>query len=437
MRPENTGFAPHTVSENCFNLYHAIVNIVNFDIAVKTAGLENMSVETGMYLYPWEIKDVETFKKDYASTGCTGMAPALCYHHGNALIARSGRFKTISESALSFTPNTALYGDIKAEVHAEAARAGVVKALRGLCADTGRAFSGWLVLLHNSTQGARHPDICIENLFGDRYVHALCPSHPEVRRYAEALVTDICAQFSPDSLLLEAITPQPARHGAHHEIANIAVPEALRWLWSLCFCPRCMEEAARLVPGLDPQALRERAKKLVLGLANGETLIPANEGSQTMMLMLEAPELFAYQRARQFIVAGFIAEISRLLRKARVEFRLIPSALPFDINHVYMEGMNFTATAGLADRLMPLIYRQGETYEIVRNTIRLFDGDTPIGMVNTLFPTTSPDKASFLGAMKNAHDGGCDTFYIYNYSMASTGRLGWIAEMNKVFYAQH
>jgi hypothetical protein len=268
-------------------------------------------------------------------------------------------------------------------------------------------------------------------------VHALCPSHPDVRHYSKALVTDICNQFSPDSLLMEAITLQPAQHGAHHEIANIAMPQALRWLWSLCFCPRCMEQAAHIVPGLDPPALRERAKKLLLSLANSETLIPGNGDAQTMMLMMEVPGLFAYQRVRQLIVAGFIAEISNLLRKARVEFRLIPSALPFDINHVYIEGMNFTATTGLADRLMPLIYGPGETYELVRNSIRLFDGETPIGMVNTLFPTTSPNKASFLNAMKSAKDEGCETFYVYNYSMASGGRLGWITEMNKVFYVQH
>ncbi|MDR2803008.1 MAG: hypothetical protein LBB22_01800, partial [Treponema sp.] len=174
-----------------------------------------MAIETGLYLYPWEIEDIGAFKNDYASIGCTGMAPALSYHHGNALIARTGRFKNIPESAVSFFPENKLYGDIKAEVHSEAARTGVVKSLRDWCAGTGRAFSGWIVLLHNSTQGGRHPDVCIENLFGDKYYHALCPSHPETRCYARALVTDICGQFSPDSLIMEAITLQPAQHGAH------------------------------------------------------------------------------------------------------------------------------------------------------------------------------------------------------------------------------
>jgi hypothetical protein len=392
-------------------------------------------IETGLYFYPWEIDDIEAFKRDYAELGCTGMAGALAYHHGNALIARTGRFKTITESALSFFPKNGLYGNVKPEVHVEAARTGVVKKLREWCAGTGRAFSGWVVLLHNSTQGARHPEICVENLFGDRYVHALCPSHPETRRYAQALVSDICGQFSPDSITMEAATLQPVQHGAHHEIANIAMTPALRWLWSLCFCPRCMEQAASLMPFLDAPALREKAKKLTLSLANNETFITGNGDAQTMMLMLEAPELAAYQRARELAVAGFIAEISALLRKANVEFRLIPSALPFDINHDYIEGMSFTATAGLADRLMPLVYGPGETYELVRNTVRLFDSKTPVGMVNTLFPMTSPNKPAFLKAMTNARDSGCQTFYVYNYSMASAGRLDWVREMNKVFYA--
>jgi hypothetical protein len=386
-----------------------------------------------MYLYPWEIEDIEAFKKDYATTGCTAMAPALSYHQGNTLIARTGRFKTIPESALSFFPQDELYGGIKAEVHPAAAQAGVVTALRDWCADTDRRFSGWVVVLHNSTQGKLHPNMCVENIFGDSYLYALCPAHLEVRHYTKALLTDLCRQFDPDSVILEAVTVQPTQHGAHHEIANIAMTPALRWLWSLCFCPQCMERAAQLIPGLDPAALREKVKKIVLGLANSETLIPGNGDAQGMMLMLETPDLFSYQRARQLMVADFIAEISSLLRKVRVEFRLIPSAVPFDINRVYMEGMSFTAVTGLTDRLMPLVYGPGETYSLVRNNIRILDQETPVGMVSTLFSGRFPDKNSFLETMRSAHTEGCETFYIYNYSMASTGRLTWVARMNEEF----
>jgi hypothetical protein len=391
-----------------------------------------MSIETGMYLYPWEIDDLESFKTDYAATGCTGMTPALSYHHGNILIARTGRFKTVSEAALSFVPRDELYGLIRGEVHPKTARTGIVKALRQWCADTGRVFSGWVVLLHNSTQGERRPELCLENLFGDTYTHALCPSHPEVRLYAQALLTDICGQFAPDSLTMESLTVQPVQHGVHHEIAAIAMTPALRWIFSLCFCPRCMIRAAQLMPDLDPEALRERVKKLVLALANSEAVIAGNGDAQAMMLMLEIPELFAYQQARQLMISEFIREISAQLRKAHVEFRLIPSALPFDINRAYLEGMSFASTAGLADRLMPLVYGPGETYGLVRNNIRLLDSETPVGMASTLSPGRFPDKGGFLGAMTAARSEGCETFCIYNYSMVSLERLAWISKMNEV-----
>jgi hypothetical protein len=384
-----------------------------------------------MYLYPWEISDPGDFFTDYAATGCNAMAPALSYHHGNALVARTGRFTAIPEAALSFVPNRGLYGRLKPAVSAAApVREGITKVLREWCQKTGRHFSGWVVLLHNSTLGQQHRDLCVENCFGDRYEYALCPSQPDVRDYTRALLADSIAQFAPDSLILESAAVKTAGHDGHHEIMNIRMTLALRWLWSLCFCPRCMEAAAKTDPGLDPEALRQQVRNLILRLANGEMVINQNEDAQIGMLLLENPGLYRYQQARQHSLGEFIGGISRQLRDAKTEFRLIPGAASFNVNQLYMEGFNLSGALGLADRLMPLIYGAGETYTPVRDTIRIFDPATPVGMGATLHPNRFPDKGSFLGAMTEARTAGCETLYLYNYSIASAARLAWVRELN-------
>lgn len=392
-----------------------------------------MSIETGMYLYPWEIADEGEFYRDYAETGCNAAAAALSYHHGTVFSARTGRFGVIPDAAACFFPEAGRYGRLKPEIMRETAQKGTVKALRDWFSRTGRHFSAWIVLLHNSTLGSRHPDLCTENCFGDRYTFSLCPSRAETREYAAAITGDIVNQFAPDSLLFESAAMRAVGHGLHHEISNVRLTAALRWLLSLCFCKDCMAYAAEKNPGLDPEALRRRARELSLALANSETLIGANgeyEDAQLALLLTENPELALYQKARQEIAAGFIGGLSRQARAAKTEFRLIPAAA-FNINRLYMEGFSLSAAAGLADKLIPLVYGQGETYSLVRNTIRLFDPHTPVGMGATLHPDRYPGKAAFLGAMAEAANEGCETFYLYNFSIASSARLEWVKALTR------
>jgi hypothetical protein len=387
-------------------------------------------METGMYLYPWEIEDPGTFVREYAETGCNAMAPALSYHHASTFTVSSGRCRRLREAALSFTPEMGRYGVIKPFVHEDCARSGIVKKLRERTARENTHFAAWTVLLHNSSQGERHPELAMENLFGDSSGHALCPSHEEVRKYTDALLNDIIAQFAPDSVMLESITTLPAFHGSHHEIANIRLSPALRWLYSLCFCPDCMSAAVKRNPGLDPAALRERLKKPVLELANGESLIPENGDAQLVQLLFEIPGLFEYQKAREEGVADYIAETLGIIQEKGVRAVLIPSATPFDINRVFMEGMSFSLNRARADLLLPLVYGQGETYSLVKNTVRLFDASTPVGMAASLNPVQAPDKESFLSGLAAARESGCAHFYFYNFSLASRERRRWVRAFN-------
>jgi hypothetical protein len=384
-----------------------------------------------MYLYPWEIEDMETFKKEYAGTECNAVATALSYHHGNTFAAATGRYRHIKEAALSFVPEARHYGLIKPLVHEEVAAKGTVRELRDWAGKRGVRFSGWTVLFHNSSQGGLDQELTTENLFGDHYVHALCPANRDVREYEKALLSDIAYQFAPDSVMLESVTPLPAMHGMHHEMSNVRISPVLRWFLSLCFCPACMEYAAGFFPCLDPDALRVRLKKAVLGLANSEHHIPSNGDAQIIQMLLEIPGLYEYQKARQQNTGECIRLASETLGEKGVSMILIPSATPFDINRVFMEAMSFTGNMGTADLLLPLVYGPGETYRAVLNTVRLFDTETPVGMAASLNPAQYPDRGSFLSTLAAAHAEGCEHFYIYNFSLASRERRGWITLFNQ------
>jgi hypothetical protein len=191
-----------------------------------------------------------------------------------------------------------------------------------------------------------------------------------------------------------------------------------------------MSAAVKRSPGLDPVSLRERLKKLALDLANGENLIPGNGDAQLTQLIFEVPGLFEYQKAREEGIAGFIVETVDLIRKKGVRAVVIPSAAPFNVNRVFMEGMRFSLNCSKTDLLLPLVYDPGETYTLVKNAIRLFDADTPVGMAASLNPVQAPDKGAFLAGLAAAREAGCAHVYFYNFSLASRERRRWVQAFN-------
>lgn len=382
-------------------------------------------IETGMYLYPWDIGDsLDAFTAGYARTGCNAVAAAVSYHHGNVLSARSGRTYRIPEAAIGFAPRLELYGRLKPYVRRELADAGTIRAIRDWCRETGRHFSAWTVVLHNSTLGRANPDVCCQNVFGDRYTHALCPSYPDVRKYVQALVHDVCGRLEPDSVMLESITVPTPFHGEHHEIANVKPGPAAQWLLSLCFCDHCMDAADTALA----QTARKTCAAILKKLLNRETAIPGHEAEQLPALMLNYPELYKYQRTRGFAINALIDELAALTNAHGAACRVIPSAIPHPINSAFLEGMSYRFEGRKADMYLPLVYGAGETYANVKENIRLFDETTPVGMAMTLHPNRYPTRGDFLGAVADAarHDPACA--YFYNYSLASEERLGWLRD---------
>ena len=383
-----------------------------------------------MFLYPWEIEDAEQFEKEYIKTGCNGIAPALSYHHGAVFSAGQGKVYGIEQAAVSFTPEKSRYGLLQPAVHTAAAKAGVVYNLRGNSIKQKRQFAGWVVLLHNSTLGEQYPECTVQNMMGQRYSSCLCPSNPLVREYSTALLEDICTQLAPDSLLVESATQLPAMHGGHHEIANIRITPAIRWLLSLCFCPHCMQAAAKA--GGNPDVAKAQAAMLLRKLSNSENWFEENGISQLAMLLLEYPQLYYYQQGKQASVTSFVEMVSSVLRKNDTQFRFMPSSVPFEVNNVFMEGTSFSGVEGKADMLFPLVYGPGETYGTVRENIRIGGNSAPVGMAMTLLPGRYKDKGAFMGAVAEAVENGCRCIYFYNYSLASQQRLGWVEEAGQL-----
>jgi hypothetical protein len=151
--------------------------------------------------------------------------------------------------------------------------------LEWLCdqaAKAGLRARAWTVLTHNSRLGERHPECCVENLFGDVYPYALCPNNPHVQQYTRTLLADVGAHAGLAAIELEAFWAMGWKHSSHHEKASFA-PDALgEWLLSLCWCAHCcagLDDAAHVRSLLAPR-LREL-------FAQADAMAPSSYAAKT------------------------------------------------------------------------------------------------------------------------------------------------------------
>jgi hypothetical protein len=122
----------------------------------------------------------------------------------------------------------------------------------------------WTVICHNDRLGALAP---IENVFGDRYTHALCPANPETRRYAAALCAEIAALPGIAAIDLEAAGYMGYEHGGLHDKRGLVLPPEIVFLLSICMCPHCRDllgEVAEQIRSEAADAVRHYLQEGVL-----------------------------------------------------------------------------------------------------------------------------------------------------------------------------
>src|SRR5690606_4764242 len=172
------------------------------------------------------------------ATGADSLTLAASYHQSRDVFPHNphGVTQYLSSGSSAFRPTTERYGllhpapgDGRRDLLADLVDATTAR---------GMTAQAWVVLLHNSRLGRAHPEVTVHNALGDRLRHALCPAHPEVRRYVTALATDL-AEHGVTAIHLEALTAGGYDHGETHERALIYLGETARFLLGLCFCPHC------------------------------------------------------------------------------------------------------------------------------------------------------------------------------------------------------
>lgn len=402
------------------------------------------TLPTGVFLYPWDALDEgpsRSVARIRHELGFDRVALNVAYHSGRFLHPRhrdgvndpwfKGVLNHRTGSSIAFQPDEARYGALRPVVDEALVGSGAARDTAAAARDAGLGLDLWLVALHASTLGGRHPERCVTNAYGDVYRYALCPADPEVRAYAVALVEDACARFAPDGIVVESPTYLGFVHGDHHELIMESLDDVTRWLLGICFHPASRAAAAAV--GVDADAVHA----LVVGLL--DDLIEQGRGAhdasfriaEGASLLLEHPELYAYLRARQDVVTSLIGDLRTAAARHGATLRVTSSIFERPASRAWAEGTSLRAVAGAADELAVVSYFP--TPALVQadlDWVRTLVPDRPLHVALNAGLPDAQDAADLLAKVRVAEGVGATGVSFYNYGLLTGRRLGWLRDVN-------
>jgi hypothetical protein len=251
----------------------------------------------GAYLYPWDVDGDPAAADRIADLGITEVSLAVAYHDVRAIAPFHPAHRIVTRgAAVYYQPDPARWRGIRVRpaVCTESPRGSFERAARRLRA-AGLRVSAWLVIAHNETLGAAHPDVTVRNAFGDPYPWALCVASPDVREYAATLAAEVASADDVDGIELEACGWYGFDHLSGHDKTGLALTGSL--LLDLCFCPSCQQAGDEA--GLNVAALRAEVRAAI----DARAPLPAEVGDPV-------------HRVRAGLATGFLRAVTESARAA-------------------------------------------------------------------------------------------------------------------------
>ena len=385
--------------------------------------LQRNGTQASMWIYLWDLADegyseVLARLKDHR---LTSLSMATAYHAGRFLAPHNPKRRVIflEDGSVYFTPAFESYGRIRPRVNSLVTAGHDLQRVRREAERFGLETRSWVVCCHNTPLGTDYPDVTVVNAFGDRMVHSLCPSHPDVRSYLRALLRDI-AGTGVTTIELEALAFPGFAHGFHHEREGMTLPLSIRFLLGLCFCPACQRRAADV--RLDLPRIRQYATT-TLERYFSSPADPVPSGLDEL-----PAEMFEPHRLwREKVVASLLEELCAEVAPTGAALRPMASIDPAARRFV---ASDLHALTSLAGSVLVLGYtKDGAALRALLGPEieRLGAGRITVGHQVGL--PESGGKEEFLDRLAAAKELGIISHNFYNYGFIPLERLQWIRQV--------
>ena len=388
-----------------------------------------MTMQLSMWTYPWDIQDIglETVERDLAlRAGLNMVSLATSYHAGRFLQPRSPRRKAYfpEDGTIYFQPTAARWAGLAirpkvADVISEGGD--VLRQLARRRDAGGLGVSCWTVCLHNTRLGMFYPQAVTRNAFGDANYYNLCPSHRDARAYVRALVADISHGYRPDRIELESPCFMGFAHEYHHEKDGVGLTPEDDFLLSLCFCPSCLDRAAKA--GVDGEPARKLVRQWIAETC--ERAVPKRRfpdfPASGLDTFLPWPELHAYLVWRFEPVTSLVAELREVAHPAT-------RVLIIDLKDGWLGGCDLAALGKVCDGAILCAYdmQPGDVASLLEAGRAALGPEKFLGTGYRLFYPEMASPEVLAAKVKPAMAPGIDGINFYNYGLVPAARLDWV-----------
>jgi hypothetical protein len=383
-----------------------------------------------MWTYPWDVVDIglDAVAHDLRErAGLNGINLATAYHAGRFLQPRSPKRKVYftEDGTIYFRPTAKRWEGLAllpkvAEIVDDGGD--VLRTLVDDSERTGLSVSCWTVCLHNMRLGLLHPGVCTRNAYGDVNSFSLCPSHPDARAYAIALVADLTHGYAPQSVQLETPGFLPYAHGFHHEKDGVGLSVEDDFLLSLCFCDACLARAK--AAGVDGEAARRTVRRWIDELVSRPVPVRRwpNLAAQGPDAFRDYPEVQAYILWRTEPVTSLVAAIKDAADPRSKIYYVA------DLDEPWRCGCDPAALAKASDGLVLCVYDRSP--EKVGNDLAAsraaIGPDLHLGTGMRVFYPEMQGPEDLVSRSVAAAKAGASEINYYNYGLVPAGRLDWV-----------
>ncbi|MEE9210137.1 MAG: hypothetical protein V3U23_06765 [Kiloniellales bacterium] len=383
----------------------------------------------GLYAYAWDLADegLENALARIRPTGVNTITLAASYHAGKFLRphGQAGKVYFPEDGTVYFQPRPERYGVIKPIVNPLVAEHDMLAALEREAPDLDRV--AWVVCLHNTPLGRRHPEYVVRNAYGDPYYYNLCPAYEEVRAFVVNLCADLADRYELSGLALETPGWLPFDHGFHHEFAMVPLNRWAKWLLGLCFSEGSRKGAK--AAGLDVDSLQAETRAALERFLADDIAVPEAMAAEWLIADLIADsEWTAFLNWRCRLVADLVAEVKAALPK-ETRLAVIPT-VQRPTAACWAEGSDVKMLAEAADALEVPAY-QATAEEVFANAwdVRRRAGDD--ARLHFILRPSFPDLANgteTAAAALRLTEVGLSGIAFYNYGHIRLKCLGRVRE---------
>jgi hypothetical protein len=302
----------------------------------------------------------------------------------------------------------------------------------------GMTVRAWTINLHNFALGEAYPDCATRNAFGDPLLTDLCPANPDVRAYARNVSADI-ARYGVESIVAESVCYMPYDHGFHHERSAYPLPEAVRFLLAMCFCPHC--EAAGRRHGADVPRLRhEVAAGLRHAIAGEPSNLDGVPFERAAIASLGGGEMRGFLEAREGVVTSLVREVTAAVEaEGSTRFVFMDSmgaddagdqSGPLVPDRSWRFGVDLPAVAAACHGISVMGYSR--TMERFRADVEgyraVLPRSVPLSIVLRAMPPDCLAAGDLPPKIAQAREWGMDWVEFYVYGLMRLSGLDWIRE---------